>query len=301
MKLLDFGAARNFMADSEKSMSVILKPGFAPVEAIPVQKENREPWTDVYGLSATMYRAITGEVPPDALDRMSGDVIKRPKQLGVKMEPVQETALMKGLELLIQNRFSSVREMEQALFNPNEVIVDIVTQEFGPMTFFEFILTEVFSALILVALLLSAAFINNRNFLFAVMALLTAPAYMTIIIGLHKKGVILLSYVVPIISYWVMGSRSLCVWLVIAGIVGEVLAGKTHWKNYKILALTHVIYNMVVSGFSVINYYMNTNNHNLGNWGLDVLLLLLTAVGAVLGVAVMKLPLKRLLKQADIK
>lgn len=80
--LLDFGAARQIVSDLAQSLTVILKPGFAPVEQYADDESMRQgPWTDIYSLSAVMYSAIAGKAPPAAVARMLNDPIE-PLALG---------------------------------------------------------------------------------------------------------------------------------------------------------------------------------------------------------------------------
>lgn len=75
--LLDFGAARQIVQDMAQSLTVILKPGFAPVEQYADDESMRQgSWTDIYSLSAVMYAAITGKAPPAAVARMLNDPIE---------------------------------------------------------------------------------------------------------------------------------------------------------------------------------------------------------------------------------
>ncbi len=60
VKLLDFGAARQIIANQSQSLSVILKQGFAPLEQYQ-KKGHQGPWTDIYALGATIYNALTGD------------------------------------------------------------------------------------------------------------------------------------------------------------------------------------------------------------------------------------------------
>ena len=112
--LIDFGAAREFDSQAERSLSVILKHGYAPTEQY-MTKGPQGPWTDVYAVCATIYKMITGVTPPSAIDRMVGDVMKKPSELGTVITPAQEAALMKGLSVLQNERYSSMDELHDAL------------------------------------------------------------------------------------------------------------------------------------------------------------------------------------------
>ena len=72
--LMDFGASRRVIGDMTQALTVILKPGYAPVEQyaeIPGMKQG--PWTDVYALAAVMYYAILGKTPPTSVGRLLND------------------------------------------------------------------------------------------------------------------------------------------------------------------------------------------------------------------------------------
>lgn len=72
--LLDFGAARRVIGDMTQALTVILKPGYAPVEQYAEAPNMKQgPWTDVYALAASVYYAITGRTPPPSVGRLMGD------------------------------------------------------------------------------------------------------------------------------------------------------------------------------------------------------------------------------------
>ena len=73
--LIDFGASRAAMAGRTAAMTAIFTPGYAPAEQFTSAKQG--PWTDIYGLCATLYHAITGRPPPSAFDRMANDTYRR--------------------------------------------------------------------------------------------------------------------------------------------------------------------------------------------------------------------------------
>lgn len=72
--LLDFGAARQVIGDMTQALTVILKPGYAPIEQyaeMPGVKQGA--WTDVYALAAVIHWMITNHTPPPAVGRMLSD------------------------------------------------------------------------------------------------------------------------------------------------------------------------------------------------------------------------------------
>jgi serine/threonine protein kinase len=72
--LLDFGAARRVISETTHDLTVILKPGYAPIEQYadrPGMKQG--PWTDVYALAAVVYFMILGRKPPPAVGRLMDD------------------------------------------------------------------------------------------------------------------------------------------------------------------------------------------------------------------------------------
>jgi hypothetical protein len=69
--LLDFGSARHALGKS-RTLTILVAPGYAPFEQYYSSSENQGPWTDIYGLGATCYRAIAGMQPLDAITRSKG-------------------------------------------------------------------------------------------------------------------------------------------------------------------------------------------------------------------------------------
>ncbi len=113
-KLLDFGAARDVSAAANKSLSVMLKPGFAPEEQYR-SRGDQGAWTDVYALCATMYVCITGVTPDDATQRVFKDEVKAPSAMGIVIAPNIEYAIMKGMAIKQEDRFQTVDELINAL------------------------------------------------------------------------------------------------------------------------------------------------------------------------------------------
>jgi serine/threonine protein kinase len=113
-KLIDFGAARG-ISEEQQSLSVLLKPGFAPLEQYQTRGVQGA-WTDIYALCATIYRAITGVIPDEAMERIQRDALQPPRAFGAVMTQKQENAILKGLAVHQTDRFLSVMELYGELY-----------------------------------------------------------------------------------------------------------------------------------------------------------------------------------------
>ena len=123
VKLMDFGAARDYTESGNKSLSVILKPGYAPPEQYQTHGV-QGPWTDIYALCATIYKCLTGITPPDAIARVMDDKFKGPDQLDGKLSPDIKKILWKGMNIFPEERYQDIGEFGEdvydALFIPEE-------------------------------------------------------------------------------------------------------------------------------------------------------------------------------------
>jgi serine/threonine protein kinase len=119
VKLIDFGAARYFSDDSEKSMTVVLKHGYAPIEQYS-RKGEQGPWTDVYALCAVMYKMLTGIVPDEATDRIKTDGLIKVRKLNKKVPKHIAAALEKGLALQPEHRYQDMMSLYYDLYQTKE-------------------------------------------------------------------------------------------------------------------------------------------------------------------------------------
>ena len=119
IKLMDFGAARDYTEFGEKSLSIVLKPGYAPPEQYQTHGV-QGPWTDIYALCATMYKCITGENPPDAIDRVIDDHLKKISEFGIVIPPQEEAAIIKGMSVSAKDRYQDIKDFCEDLYGGYE-------------------------------------------------------------------------------------------------------------------------------------------------------------------------------------
>ena len=118
--LLDFGAARHTEVSGENPTTIILKPGFAPIEQYGF--DNNElalgPWTDIYAISAVAYQIVSGEMPPISALRAIDDRLVSLMEYASPLLPAEVLRVVDaGLALRPQGRPQSVEVYVQALLS----------------------------------------------------------------------------------------------------------------------------------------------------------------------------------------
>lgn len=107
--LIDFGSTRMYALNAPTSMSVILKPGFAPNEQYS-RSGYQGPWTDVYALAATYYFLVTGKKPPTTPERNAGAAVVPLKNQVADMPDRISYAIDHALEMRYEKRTKNVYE-----------------------------------------------------------------------------------------------------------------------------------------------------------------------------------------------
>ena len=130
--LIDFGAAREVAEDDMKSLSVILKHGYAPEEQYR-RRGVQGPWTDIYAICATMYRCIGGKRPDDALERTVEDETEKLCKIAPVCSKQLSDVIMKGLSVRQKERYQSIAELKVDLEKAVTESAD-VTEEPEPTT-----------------------------------------------------------------------------------------------------------------------------------------------------------------------
>ena len=116
LKLIDFGATRQEFTKNQYTGTILCKQGYSAIEQYSTGR-NQGPWTDIYGLCASIYFMLTGVVPDSAPDRIQNDCVRSLAQMDeIAMPKVQKEAIMKGLAVEVEHRYHTMAELYVALY-----------------------------------------------------------------------------------------------------------------------------------------------------------------------------------------
>ena len=117
--LLDFGAARQTLDKQTRSVVAAITPPYAAFEQY-AARGNDGPWTDIYALGVTLYRCVTGELPPEAAERADEDTLVPLSERDLTgYSPAFLAAVDKALAVRAKDRPQTVEEW-QGLFGAVE-------------------------------------------------------------------------------------------------------------------------------------------------------------------------------------
>lgn len=117
--LIDFGAAREWQADSTVEHTALYTPGYAPIEQLG-ERGRRGPQTDVYALAATAFEMLTGALPTSAVDRVNGIPLRPISDFVDDVPQSAATAIAAGLALKASDRPPSASAFARMLEEPVE-------------------------------------------------------------------------------------------------------------------------------------------------------------------------------------
>ena len=112
--LIDFGAAREFVANKSQTDTQIVSEGYSPLEQY-ASRAKRNDSTDLYALCASMYELLTGELPASATERMAKETLVPPRQLVPHLSPTTEQVILTGMKMRVEERFQTADELIDAL------------------------------------------------------------------------------------------------------------------------------------------------------------------------------------------
>ncbi len=112
--LIDFGTARAFASGKTVRQTTMLTPGYAPLEQYG-QQARFGAYTDIYALAATLYHAVTGQVPPQATDRAAGVELRAPRELNPRLSPAFSKAIVWAMQVKAADRPQDVAAFVGAL------------------------------------------------------------------------------------------------------------------------------------------------------------------------------------------
>jgi len=111
IKLIDFGIARHFKSGRTKDTVPMGTPGYSPPEQYGTGQTDAR--SDIYALAATLHQLLTGHDPG-----ITPFNLPPARQVNPNVPRHLELVLQRALQLKPEDRFQTVAEMQQALWQP---------------------------------------------------------------------------------------------------------------------------------------------------------------------------------------
>jgi uncharacterized membrane protein YjgN (DUF898 family) len=113
--LVDFGISKIYDPVLKTTVGArAVTPGYSPPEQYGHGTTDQR--SDLYALGATMYTLLTGQEPPESIERMANNVpLTPPRQITPMISTSVESAILRACELVTTHRLQSVNEFRQAL------------------------------------------------------------------------------------------------------------------------------------------------------------------------------------------
>jgi formylglycine-generating enzyme required for sulfatase activity/serine/threonine protein kinase len=116
-RLVDFGIAKVFDPRHATTLGArAVSPGYSPQEQYGQGATDAR--TDIYALGATLYHLLTGQLPVESVERTLGAALPPPRSWNPQISPQVESAILKAMQPLPDERFQSVLEFQAALLAP---------------------------------------------------------------------------------------------------------------------------------------------------------------------------------------
>ena len=114
VKLIDFGGSKKIGISNQQVF--LGKWGFAPLEQMLSKLSEQGPWTDIYGICATLYCMMTGDVPQASYERNEKDELIDISQYTISIDKKIAATIMKGLSMNPKDRQQSIDELYKGLY-----------------------------------------------------------------------------------------------------------------------------------------------------------------------------------------
>jgi hypothetical protein len=127
--LLDFGAARQVIGDATRTLTIILREGYAPIEQYGSSSSmSQGPWTDIYALCCVVRYCITGKAPQPSVQRLIDDPMQLLSELYVgQFSRGFLAAIDAGLMIKPGERPQSIAQFRNMLDVAPDAVVSIST------------------------------------------------------------------------------------------------------------------------------------------------------------------------------